>query len=265
MRLAVSDLAVRIGKDQIISDADFTAESGEIVALVGPNGSGKSTMLKTLYRAIPPSSGTIWLGDRSALDLPARQVAKHVAALAQEHTGDFPLLVREIVGMGLIPHKGALQPDTAHDRALVSTYMGLVDVGHLADRPFASLSGGEKQRTLLASALAQRPQVLVLDELTNHLDIAAQLSLLDRVRALGVTVIVALHDLNLAAAYCDRIYVVQHGRIVAGGTSTDVLRSPRIADVFGVDIHIGAHPVTGALHLFFTLPQPQPQPSEEHP
>ncbi|MBT1637022.1 ABC transporter ATP-binding protein [Clavibacter tessellarius] len=256
MRLAIEDVSVRIGRATPVAHATLEARDGELVGLVGPNGSGKSTLLKALYRALPVAHGRVLVGDRDLRGMRPRDSARVVAALTQDPGDDGALDVREVVATGLTPHKGALDRDTAEDRELVDACLARTGATALADRSVRSLSGGERQRVMLAAALAQRPRILVLDEPTNHLDVATQLELLDLVRGLGVTVVVALHDLNLAAAYCDRIHVVQAGRIVAGGTPDEVLQPRLIRDVFGVDAHLGEHPVSGRRHLFFSSPQP---------
>ncbi|OUE31583.1 Iron(3+)-hydroxamate import ATP-binding protein FhuC [Clavibacter michiganensis] len=261
MRLSIEDVAVRIGRATPVSGATVEARDGELVGLVGPNGSGKSTLLKALYRALPVARGTVLLGDRELRGMRPRDSARIVAALTQDHGDDGALDVRAVVATGLTPHKGALDRDTDDDRALVDACLARAGATALADRSVRSLSGGERQRVMLAAALAQRPRILVLDEPTNHLDVATQLELLDLVRGLGITVVVALHDLNLAAAYCDRIHVVHGGRIVAGGTPDEVLRPGILRDVFGVDVHLGEHPATGRRHLFFSTPTARPAPT----
>ncbi|WP_060882542.1 ABC transporter ATP-binding protein, partial [Streptomyces caniscabiei] len=174
-------------------------------------------------------------------------------ALPQESTAEFDFTVAEVVAMGRLPHRDRT---AASDAEICARAMSRTGVDHLADRGFPALSGGEKQRVLLARALAQQPQVLVLDEPTNHLDIAHQLDVLSLVRDSGVTVLAALHDLNLAAAHCDVLYVIAGGRIVDSGPPHDVLRPDLLAEVFGVRAHPVRHPETGAVQLLFDLLPP---------
>ncbi|MEU9169842.1 ABC transporter ATP-binding protein [Streptomyces sp. NPDC048420] len=244
MRLDIDGVSV----DGILHDLQLTVDSGAFVGLVGPNGSGKSTLLGCVYRAMRPSGGAVRLDGDDVHAMDARAAARVLAALPQESAAEFDFTVAEVVGMGRLPH---CDRTAASDREICAAAMDRTGVGHLTDRGFLALSGGEKQRVLIARALAQQPRVLVLDEPTNHLDIAHQLDVLSLVRDSGVTVLAALHDLNLAAAHCDLLYVVQDGRIVASGPPRDVLHPALLAEVFGVRAHPVRHPETGALQLLF--------------
>jgi len=263
MHLRLDEVSVRIDGRSLVSGVSFDAPAGTFIGLVGPNGSGKSTLLRTVYRAVPPSTGAVLVGgDDLVRDLSAREGARRVAALAQEHPVGFDLTVAELVTAGRTPHLGAWSRLAATDRRLIAEILTVVGLRDHATRPLATLSGGEKQRALLARALVQQPRVLVLDEPTNHLDIGTQLQLLTLVGSLGITVLAALHDLNLAAAYCDRLHLLHHGSVVATGTPEQVLTSERIAEVFAVHAHLGRHPVTGRLHLSFAaLPTHHSPPS----
>ncbi|KLL12534.1 ABC transporter ATP-binding protein [Protofrankia coriariae] len=252
-RLRLDGVGVRIDQALIVHDVTVDCAPGTFVGLVGPNGSGKSTVLKTVYRAVAPTSGAVLLDERNMLrELTSRRSARQVAALAQEHSQGFDFTVAEIVAAGRTPHKNRWELTSAADRRIVADALDTVGMPAYADRAFTSLSGGEKQRVLLARALVQEPSVLVLDEPTNHLDIATQLSLLALVRSLGITVLAALHDLNLAAAFCDRLYVLRDGVVVRTGDPWEVLTPDLVAEVFGVRAHRGVHPVTGRLHLAFS-------------
>lgn len=251
--LGLRHVGVEIDGARIVRDLTIECPPGLTVGLVGPNGSGKSTVLKTVYRALAPSSGAVFLDDLDvARDLTPRQHARQVAALAQEHDPGFDLTVLEIVATGRTPHQSSLARESARDRSTIEAVLQRVGMAPLAGRSFGGLSGGEKQRVLLARALVQEPQVLVLDEPTNHLDVATQLGLLELVRSLGVTVLAALHDLNLAATYCDRLYVLHDGEVVANGPPEEVLVPDLIASVFGVRSDRHVHPTTGRLQLLFS-------------
>ncbi|MEU3650679.1 ABC transporter ATP-binding protein [Lentzea sp. NPDC034063] len=240
MRVELHDVAVR----NIISDVSLHA-SREVVGIVGPNGSGKSTTLRCVYRALKPDAGTVLL---DGLNVHKRHdVARHLAALTQESQVEFDFTVTEVVEMGRLPH----DRDPSRDVRVVAEALATVDVSHLASRSFLSLSGGERQRVLIARAIAQEPRVLVLDEPTNHLDIRHQLDVLRLTRGLGITVLTVLHDLNLAASFCDRLYVLDEGRIVASGTPVEVLVPELIAKVFHVTAHVVRHPTTGVPQLLF--------------
>ncbi|WP_415952823.1 ABC transporter ATP-binding protein [Streptomyces sp. KLOTTS4A1] len=251
MRVDIEELTVELSGARLVEDVSLRAGSGSFVGLVGPNGSGKSTLLRCVYRALRPTAGTVRLDgdDLSALDV--RASARRLAALPQESAPEFDFTVAEVVAMGRLPHQGPVARTTGEDRRTCAAALEGVGAGHLAGRGFLTLSGGEKQRVLIARALAQEPHVLVLDEPTNHLDIAQQLETLALVRASGLTVLTALHDLNLAARHCDLLYVIEAGRIVASGAPDDVLTPGLLADVFGVRAHRVEHPDTGVVQLLF--------------
>ncbi|GAA3086602.1 ABC transporter ATP-binding protein [Streptosporangium carneum] len=245
MRVELTGLHLPLGG---VAGADLRVEPGEFVGLIGPNGSGKSTLLRSLYRTLRPEAGTVLVGgDDVWRTLSARRSAQRIAVVAQ-HGGDgFDFTVAELVATGRTPHRGA----PAADRRIVAAALERVGMAGKADRVYTTLSGGERQRALLARALAQQGGVLVLDEPTNHLDVHAQFELLDLIRSLRVTALAALHELNLAAAYCDRLYVLDAGRIVAHGAPADVLTPDLLAEVFGVRAHLGVNPLTGRPNLAF--------------
>jgi iron complex transport system ATP-binding protein len=251
MRVHLEGVQVRIDSVTIVDGIDLIAKSGQMLGLVGPNGSGKSTILRSIYRAIRPSLGVVHLDDDDVWRLSTRQSAQRSAVVAQEAPAEFDLTVTEVVAMGRTPHKRLLERDSAEDARIIADGLARVEMADLAHRLFATLSGGEKQRVLVARALAQQSRVLILDEATNHLDIHAQLGLMELVRGLGVTVIAALHDLNLAASYCDAVCLVNHGAVVAVGPVSDVMTPERLAEVFGVKAHCGVHPITGRPLLTF--------------
>lgn len=251
MRVHVEGVTVRIDGTTIVDAVDIIADAGQMIGLVGPNGSGKSTILRTIYRALRPVAGVVHLDDDDVWRLSARQSAQRSAVVAQETSADFDLSAAEVVAMGRSPHKRLLERDTTADARIVADALERVEMDGFGHRLFTTLSGGEKQRVLVARALAQQSRVLILDEVTNHLDIHAQLALMELVRGLGVTVIAALHDLNLAASYCDAVCLLHQGVVVAAGPVADVLTPQRLADVFGVLAHCGIHPVTGRLLLTF--------------
>lgn len=251
MHVDLTDVHLEIDGLPIVAAASLRAETGEMVGIIGPNGSGKSTLLRSIYRTLRPVGGLVAVGDDDVWSLSSRQSAQRTAVVAQETTADFDFSVTEVVTMGRSPHLGLLQREDESDREIVADAMVRAGIADKSERVFATLSGGEKQRVLVARALAQRSRVLILDEPTNHLDIRAQLELLELVRDLGITAIAALHDLNLAAHYCDRLTVLDRGRVVAAGTIKEVLTPALLADVFGVACHCGIHPVTGRFHLAY--------------
>ncbi|MHB9755302.1 ABC transporter ATP-binding protein [Streptomyces sp. BYX5S] len=242
--LHVEGVTLSAGARRLVDDVSLTARPGETIGLVGPNGSGKSTLLRAVYRVLRPDAGTVRVAGADAWALPVRHVARTVAAVVQDAGADVDLTVREVVAMGRAPHKRLLAGDTARDAALIDAALTSVDAVALAERPFDRLSGGERQRVLIARALAQQPSLLVLDEPTNHLDIRHQLEILSALRRLPATVLVALHDLNLAAHYCDRLYVLRAGAVVAAGPPVEVLTPGLLSEVYEVAAEVAVHPRT---------------------
>jgi len=251
MQLHTESVSWSVESQKIVDTITMSAANGELVGLLGPNGSGKSSLLRTIYRLVKPDAGSIHLDEDDVWQLSARDAARRMAVVTQEHTGDFDFSVFEIVLMGRNPHKGMFDRDTDNDFQLVQDALQRVDMTSFAQRSFLTLSGGEKQRVLIARALVQQARFLVLDEPTNHLDIHYQLSILELVRQVGVTTIAALHDLNLAAYYCDRLYVLKQGQVVKSGTPEQVLQPDLIRAVYGVAAEIQIHPLTGKPTITF--------------
>lgn len=237
---------------EVLRGVTLAVDAGEVVGIVGPNGAGKSSLLRCVYRFYRPTRGQIRLDGRDIWQMPGRDCARHVAAVLQEFPADFNLTVRQIVLMGRTPHKRPFEPDAADDVRRAHQALDRLDLAHLAHHPFRTLSGGEKQRTLVARALVQGPRLLVIDEPTNHLDIRYQVAVLELVRSLGFSVLASVHDINLAALFCDRLYLLVDGRIRARGTPERVITRDLMREAFGIDVSVNSHPVTGhpqiALH-----------------
>ncbi len=240
MRVEFDDVTVVLGGRQVVRGASLSVEPGTVVGLVGPNGSGKSSLLRTLYRAVAPREGIVRVGGHDVRALTGRQVARAVAVMLQDPSTDFDLSVHELVLLGRSPHHASFGRDTPEDLRIVDDAMRRAGIDDLADRMVATLSGGQRQRVMLARALTQQSPVLVLDEPSNHLDIRHQLELMATVRGLGRTVVAALHDLNLAAQYCDRVVVLADGCVVADGEPSDVLTPELVRTTFGVDARVVA-------------------------
>ncbi|MCP2167366.1 ABC transporter ATP-binding protein [Goodfellowiella coeruleoviolacea] len=253
MALALDGVSVEVTGATLVRELSLTVESGEVLGLVGPNGSGKSTALRCVYRALRPTTGAVLLDGTDLTALSLRDSARSVAAVAQDNHTELDFTVAEVVALGRFPHHQGGGALSEHDRLLCQEAMRRTDITHLADRGVLSLSGGERQRVLIARALAQQPRVLVLDEPTNHLDVRHQLELLSFVRHCGLTALVALHDLNLAAATCDRLAVLCGGTLVAIGPPADVLTPELVQRVFGVRPTVVTHPHTGVPQLLYTL------------
>ncbi|MGW0147396.1 ABC transporter ATP-binding protein [Streptomyces sp. NPDC003333] len=255
--LSVDGVTLTAGARHLVRDVSLTARPGETIGLVGPNGSGKSSLLRAVYRVLRPDAGEVRVDGADAWSLPVRHLARTVAAVVQESAADFDLAVREVVAMGRTPHKRLLAGDTPEDAELIDSALLAVDAVHLADRTFDRLSGGERQRVLIARALAQQPTLLVLDEPTNHLDVRHQLSVLGALRRLPATVLLALHDLNLAARNCDRLYVLNEGEVTASGPPAEILTPELLAEVYGVATEVAVHPRTGAPQVTFLHQEPR--------
>ncbi|WP_181765863.1 ABC transporter ATP-binding protein [Streptomyces albidus (ex Kaewkla and Franco 2022)] len=253
MDLALDGLSVVTDGTSLVRDLSLKAESGQVVGLVGPNGSGKSTALRCVYRALRPNSGSVLIGDADLDTLTMRASSRAVAALTQEGSVELDFTVEEVVALGRAPHLRGNQRLGARERDLCQEAMRQLGIHHLARRGVLTLSGGERQRVLLARAFVQETQILVLDEPTNHLDVRHQVELLSFLRGRGLTVLVVLHDLNLASAACDRLGVLSQGRLLASGTPWDVLTAELVSQVFGVEATVVPHPLTGDPQLLYSL------------
>lgn len=238
--LAVDRLRVRLGGAVVLQDISFAVQPGEWIALIGPNGAGKSTLLRAASGLLP-FDGQILLKGRPVGDWSARERAREVALVRQHAEPTAAFTAAETVALGRAPHVGWLSALHAADREAVANALDAMDLTDLAHRPVTQLSGGEQQRVLLAQALAQDAQLLLLDEPTAHLDVRHQLDLLSRSKALakaGRTVIAAVHDLEMAARFADRLLVLDRGRLVANASPAEVLTPDLVRDVFSVDAEI---------------------------
>lgn len=238
MKVMAEHIGLSYGTDEILKEVSICAQNKEFIGLIGPNGSGKSTLLKCMYRVLKPNKGCVLLDGESIQEMSYKKSAQKIAVVAQHNHYNFDFSVKEIVLMGRAPHKKAMEREQANDYRIVEEALAKVGMQERKDRNFSTLSGGEQQRVILARALAQQTPCLILDEPTNHLDITHQLQLLKIVKNLDVTVISAIHDLNLAAMFCDKIYVLKDGRVVAKGTPKEVLTKELILDVYQVECEI---------------------------
>lgn len=251
MTLEAKHVSFSISDARILHEVSIRIKDKQLVGLIGPNGSGKSTLLKNMYRLLKPESGTVLLNEQDILKQPSKSIARNLAVVSQETPVLFDFTVHDLVSMGRTPHKKLLELDQERDFQIVKDALNQTGIAHLEKRSFSSLSGGEKKRVMVARALAQQAQVLILDEPTNHLDIQHQLQLMDLIQTLHLTVVAAIHDLNIAAMYCDQIYVLQQGRIVCFGTPEEVLTPTLLQDVFGVYADIQTNPLTGKPYLMY--------------
>ncbi|GAA1852818.1 ABC transporter ATP-binding protein [Myceligenerans crystallogenes] len=248
--ISASDVSVGYDGRMVVEGAGLRAGPGDVVGLIGPNGSGKTTFLRTLYAALRPRAGLVTIDDRPVAGLRGNELARRIAVVAQETSSDLPVTVADLVLLGRSPHRGALASFDREDHRAVAAALTRVGARHLADRGYHTLSGGEKQRVLVARTLAQQADHLLLDEPTNHLDIRYQHELLRLVGQLGVTTVVVLHDLNLAARYCTTLVLLAAGRVVATGTPDEVLTPDLLHRVY--EIRAERVTVNGCLQLVFS-------------
>ncbi|MEA9977587.1 MULTISPECIES: ABC transporter ATP-binding protein [unclassified Pseudomonas] len=228
----------------LLREVQLSVAAGEFVGLIGPNGSGKTSLLRCAYRFSRPTTGEVLLDQGNVWQQSPRWCAQRIAVVLQEFPDAFGLTVDEVVAMGRTPHKSMFETDTVLDRHITQQALLAVGMHGFENHTFATLSGGEKQRVILARALAQQPTVMMLDEPTNHLDPRFQIELLQLIKRLNIGVLASLHDLNLAAAFCDRLYVIDRGRIVTSGTPTEVLTVTLLREVFGVQALVDTHPLS---------------------
>ncbi|MFG2646564.1 ABC transporter ATP-binding protein [Streptomyces sp. NPDC048436] len=226
----------------IVDGVSLAPPPGAMVGLLGPNGSGKSTLLRILAGVLAPTSGVVTLDGDPLRDAGRRRVARRVAVVDQDATTQVELTVEEVVRLGRIPHRRAWSPPTTEDEEAVGEALTRTGLTDRAAQSWHTLSGGERQRVQIARALAQTPRELLLDEPTNHLDIQHQLDLLALVADLPLTSVIALHDLNLAAMFCDHVLVLSEGTAYASGTPTEVITEELIAKVYGVRALVTQHP-----------------------
>ena len=252
MNIQTDTIQVSFGSKTILHDISLAIQDKEFVGIIGPNGRGKSTFLKCLYRVLQPSGGKIFFDGTELSSLSHRDTALKMAVVAQHSTVNFDFSVLEMVLMGRSPYKGLLDRDQLDDYEIARHALAQVGLSDFESRNFNTLSGGEQQRVILARALAQRTECLVLDEPTNHLDIKYQLELMTIVKRLDATVVSAIHDLNLAAIYCDRIIALKDGHIVCSGTPQDVLSSDTIRHIYGVSAMVQTLP-DGRLNIIYNM------------
>lgn len=238
MNIKTENINVTLEKNNILKGINIEVDNKEFVGIIGPNGSGKSTLLKCIYRILKPSEGVIKLDGIDMKNISIKESSKKLSVLSQHNNYNFDFTVKEIVLMGRAPYKKFMERDNKEDYDIVNDALEKVDMLEFKDRSFQSLSGGEQQRVILARALAQQPKCLILDEPTNHLDIKYQLQLMRIVKGLNVEVIAAIHDLNIAAMYCDKIYVLKNGEIIKFGKTKEVLTKKLIKDVYEVDADV---------------------------
>lgn len=262
--LQTSRASYRAGGRLVVDGVDVTAPPGAVTGVVGPNGSGKTSLLRLVVGVLPLETGAVLLDGVDLAHITRRERARRIALVAQDAAPDTGLDVLDVVLLGRTPHRSRWGADSGADVTLAHRCLDRTGAADLADRPLATLSGGERQRVHLAAALAQEPRLLLLDEPTNHLDVAAQLALLGLVRGLasdGVTVVMAVHDLNHALTSCDHVVVLAEGRVRAAGPPADVLTPALVDEVFGVRADVAE--VAGRRVLVLSARAEAPRPAAQ--
>lgn len=260
-RLRVEGLAVGYGERSVIEDLDLEVPTGAVTVVIGPNGCGKSTLLRTMGRLLRPRRGSVLLDGRPIVDLKGTDLAREVAVLPQSPQAPEGLTVADLVARGRHPYQRWYQQWSAGDADHVRAALAMTGMDEHADRSVDELSGGQRQRAWISMTLAQDTRIVLLDEPITFLDLAHQVEVLDLVRRLpgerDTTVVMVLHDLNLAARYADRLVAMRDGRVVAEGAPEEVLDEGRLAEVFGLDARVLADPLTGSPMVLPAGPDPR--------
>jgi len=249
--LRINNIACRYGTTNVLENINFSAKGGDFIGIIGPNASGKSTLLKSISKVLKPHTGVVLLNERDVYTFKSAEIAKNLAVVPQESVISFAFTALEVVLMGRTPHLNRFEMESTQDLIIAQKSMELTNTWYLAERPIDTLSGGEKQRIIIARALTQEPRVLLLDEPTDHLDINHQIEILDLIKRLSkeeeMIVIGVFHDLNIASQYCDRLILLHKGRIFAAGGAGDVLTGENIEKVYGVKVTVKQDDVSGKL------------------
>ena len=253
-RLELHDVCYGYDEEPVVDGISLDVDRGDFVGIIGPNGSGKSTLLRLMGGTLASWSGRVLLDGRGVESYRRRDLGRCIAVVPQESSISFPFSVMEVVLLGRTPHLGGFGFEKAEDLAAARRAMVRTDVSHLADRMITELSGGERQRVILARALAQEPSLLLLDEPTAFLDLRHQVEIYDLLSDLaheGMTVVTVLHDLNLAALYCERVILLEAGRVAQNGSPREVMTYANLTRVYGTDVYVAVNDVTGT---FIVLP-----------
>ncbi len=251
--LEVSNLDCYYGEKRVLENVTFSVNRGESFGVVGPNGSGKTTLLKCISGVLKPRSGIVRLNGRVVQDLSEKEIARNIAVVPQSSAVDFDFSAQEMVRMGRYPHISRFRMERQEDHEIVKRAMEITNTEHLGARRIRTLSGGELQRVIIAQALAQQPKLVLLDEPTVHLDIGHQLEIMTLIKKLnrdnGLTVISVFHDLNLAAQYCERLMLLDCGKVSSIGSPHQVLTSENIQKTYRINVLVKRHPLTSALYI----------------
>lgn len=258
--LKISQLSWQIQQKKILDGISFNVNKGEVIGIIGPNGAGKTSLLRCLTNQANILStsnidGSIQLKNKDIKQYSAKEIAQHFALVMQKNDTIFALSVLDVMKMGLLPHKSLFALDTDHDKHQIELALSKVGLSHALQQSFNKLSGGEQQRILIARALVQASQILILDEPTNHLDVYYQHQVLQLVNKLNITVIMTVHDLNLASLYCQRLILLNKGRLICDGAPQEVLTPEQLKETFRLPCQQSIDAITGATNVSFYLPE----------
>lgn len=251
--LKVENLICGYGDKEVLKGVSFSVGKGDFLGIVGPNGAGKTTLFRAITCILKPLRGEIFYCGKDLNEISRRDLAREIAVLPQILETSFSFSVEQFISMGRFPHLKKFQPQSRHDSEMVEKAMALCDVLSLRERKIWELSGGEKQRVILAQCFAQEPSLLLLDEPTAHLDIGHQVEILDLIKRLNrekdLTVIMVLHDLNLASEYCDRLVLLKEGRIFKEGSPQEVLTFENIEEVYNTVVVVKENPISSKPYI----------------
>lgn len=251
--LSIQNVSWQPDKQLILDNVCLSIKKGEFVGLLGPNGSGKSSLLRAIYRYIKPTSGSIYFQQKNIQSISLKQYSKEVAVVLQHSPQQFDLTVNSVVKLGLLPYQTFGQNRV--DDVVVENALNQVGMLSKLDQRFDSLSGGEKQRVMIAKAILQQPTLLIMDEPTSHLDVTYQIQIMALAKAMNITIVASFHDLNLAANVCDRLLVLNHGKIVREGIPSDVITESMLTEVYQVNAKVTRHPTTTMPHVTYCYEQ----------
>lgn len=255
MQLEINNVKFAYQSADVLKDISFKASNGEVIGILGKNGCGKTTLMRCINAHLRPHSGSILIDGKDVSKMTKRDLAKNMAVVSQHVNLSFPFTVLETVMMGLYPTSEWMQQPTSEEMERIMDSMNATSVTEFAERPVTELSGGEKQRVLIARALVQDPEIFLLDEPTLHLDINHQFNLMEMVNRLArdrnMLVIIVTHDISLAARYCDRVMLMEKGEIVGSGKTTDVITSENLMKVFSVHAEVTYDERINGLNVMF--------------
>lgn len=261
--LVLQDIGLQLGGKTILNNINFQLNSAEFIGIIGPNGAGKSSLLHLVQRALVPSKGQLLLKQQSLNSYSQNRLAQLIAVVTQNVSPVFTLTSTEVASMGLLPYKSWYQTDTVQDNANVSQMLSTVGLASKAEQLVDTLSGGEQQRLYIAKALVQQPELLLLDEPTNHLDVLYQHQVLQLISTLNISVLACLHDLNLAALYCDKLLLLNQGQQVAFGSPEQVLQPDLLQQVFGLPCELYQHSKLAKPQVMFYPSQASLAPAQQ--